>query len=81
MKRKLKDCNEVYRHLCQNLDERLNTPECRQFREHLARCPNCIAYLDSLKKTISLYRQYPVPRLSRKRRRELYAVLRLPAKA
>jgi anti-sigma factor RsiW len=80
MKKKLKNCREVYRHLCANLDERLDTPACREFKEHIAQCPNCAAYLDSLKKTVYLYRQYPVESLSRKKRRELYAVLKLPIK-
>lgn len=79
MKKKLINCKEVYKHLCDNLDERLNTSECREFREHLAQCPNCTAYLDSLKKTVYLYRHYPVPSFSQKKRRELYAVLKLPA--
>lgn len=78
MKKKLTNCKDVYKHLCDNLDERLNTPECREFKEHLAHCPNCTAYLDSLKKTVYLYRHYPTPSFAQKKRRALYAVLKLP---
>jgi predicted anti-sigma-YlaC factor YlaD len=49
-------CRTAYRYICDNLDERINSPRCRQIRQHLKDCPNCRAYLDSIKKTVSLYK-------------------------
>jgi len=70
-------CRDVTRHLCGNLDERINSPACRRLKKHLEQCPNCAAFLDSLKKTVRLYREYPSPRLPAGRRKMLMAVLRL----
>ena len=54
-------CRQVYQHICDHLDEDLSSARCRRIREHLEDCPDCQAYLDSLKKTIVLYRSAPVP--------------------
>jgi anti-sigma factor RsiW len=56
-------CDHVYLHICDNLDENLNSPRCREIKAHLHECPDCQAYLDSLKKTIALYRAIPEPSL------------------
>lgn len=58
-------CTEVYLHICDNLDQRLGTRRCREIRLHLRVCRNCRAYLASLKRTVSLYRSVPSPRLPR----------------
>lgn len=54
-------CRQVYQHICDHLDEDLSSARCRKIREHLEECPDCQAYLDSLKKTIILYKSAPVP--------------------
>ena len=69
-------CSEVYDHLCDNLDEKLNSESCRQIKAHIADCENCTALLDSLKKTVYLYRHYPTPKLPKKIKKELFAVIR-----
>lgn len=69
-------CSEVYDHLCDNLDEQLNSESCRQIKAHIAECENCTALLDSLKKTVYLYRHYPTPKLPKKVKKELFAVIR-----
>jgi len=58
------NCLIVYRHICDNLDQKLDSPRCRQIKKHLAICPDCAAYLDSLKKMIRLYRAVPSPHLT-----------------
>jgi anti-sigma factor RsiW len=77
MKKKPVTCKEVFNHICENLDEKINSPQCREIRRHLDRCPNCVAYLDSLKKTIRLYRAYPQPRLPGRARKKLHAQLKV----
>jgi RNA polymerase sigma-70 factor (ECF subfamily) len=76
MKNKPVTCKEVFNHICENLDEKIDSPQCREIRRHLDRCPSCVAYLDSLKKTIRLYRAYPPPRLPQKARKKLHAQLK-----
>ncbi len=69
-------CSEVYLHICDNLDEEINSPRCREIRDHLEACPDCQAYLTSLKKTIVLYKSLPVPRVSREAHRALLATIK-----
>jgi hypothetical protein len=74
-------CKKVFQHICENLDADLNSPRCREIRAHLDGCENCSAYLDSLKKTVYLYRQYPEPEIPHKTHKELLAAISLlPAK-
>lgn len=58
-------CSDVFRHICDNLDSELGTKRCREIRRHLKACPDCRAYLASLKSTVTLYRSLPAPPLSR----------------
>lgn len=46
--------------ICEKVDRDIASPTCKKLREHLAKCPDCAAYYDSLKKTIFLYRNYDV---------------------
>jgi len=55
------DCGNVVKYICDNLDEGLNSRRCREIRKHLKNCPNCTAYLDSLKKTVLLYKRIRKP--------------------
>ncbi|MFZ4619472.1 MAG: anti-sigma factor family protein [Bacteroidota bacterium] len=70
-------CGKVYEHLCDNLDSQLDSEECRRIKEHLKDCKNCSALLDSMKKTVTLYKSYPAPKLPGKCRQELFAVIKL----
>jgi predicted anti-sigma-YlaC factor YlaD len=55
------NCTEAYRFICDNLDENIRSARCRAIRRHIESCPNCKAYLDSIKKTVTLYRTIPGP--------------------
>ena len=68
-------CRKVYRRICENLDQGLDSPECREIKRHLEQCPDCLAYLDSLKKTVLLYRAMPSPPVSRAMRRRLFKIV------
>jgi anti-sigma factor RsiW len=70
-------CGDVYLHICDHLDEDLASPRCRQIKRHLDECPNCRAYLDSLKKTIVLYRALPEPSVPAETHRELFRTIAL----
>jgi predicted anti-sigma-YlaC factor YlaD len=46
-------CRKVITSLATELEKRTKSVE-----RHLARCPNCRAYFDSLRKTVILYRRW-----------------------
>lgn len=68
-------CSDVYLYICTNLDQNLNSARCRRIKKHIAGCPDCSAYLDSLRKTVSLYRAYPTPRVPPSVHRRLFKVI------
>ncbi len=68
-------CGDVYLHICDHLDEDINSERCRQIRQHLAGCPHCTEYLKSLKQTITLYRALPPPRIPAGTHRELFKTI------
>jgi predicted anti-sigma-YlaC factor YlaD len=69
------NCRQAYRFICDNLDESTTSARCRTIRKHIACCPRCRAYLDSVKKTVRLYRTAPEPGLSRTVHRDLMKAL------
>lgn len=70
-------CTDVLHHICEELDTKISSAQCREIKRHLAKCPNCTAYLDSLKKTIKLYASSPDAQVPKKARQQLFAVLKL----
>lgn len=57
-------CKDVAKHICENLDEKIDSPLCREIKKHLQKCPDCSSNLLSIKKTVKLYRRYPAPKFS-----------------
>jgi hypothetical protein len=70
-------CNEVAKYVCENLDEQLNSRKCREIKKHLQSCPKCTQQLDSLKKTVFLYRNCLTPSISEQSHKKLMAGLSL----
>jgi hypothetical protein len=77
MKKEHISCKKIANYICGELDEHIDSPRCREIKKHLKTCPNCTAYLDGLKKTVSLYRQYPNPIIKDRCRKELFDALKL----
>ena len=75
MKQRPIRCSEVASYVCENLTEGLNSPRCRALKKHLAECPNCTAYLDSLRKTVRLFKTVGDPRLPGNVRKHLHSVI------
>ncbi len=50
------DCKEVFALLSEYLDSELNPESCEEIKKHLAGCPPCIEFLESLKRTVRLCR-------------------------
>ena len=79
MKKHTMRCPEILDHICEELDTKISSAKCREIKRHLSQCPNCTAYLNSLKKTIRLYKTYPDKKVPQKTREQLFAVLKLKA--
>jgi anti-sigma factor (TIGR02949 family) len=47
-------CKEVFAMLSEYLDRELNAEACQEIEAHLADCPPCIEFLNSLKRTVGL---------------------------
>ena len=52
-------CKEVFALLSEYLNLELPADACREVEQHLAGCPPCIEFADSLRKTVELCRRYP----------------------
>jgi predicted anti-sigma-YlaC factor YlaD len=68
-------CNAAAKYICENLDEKANSPFCRRIRKHLQECPDCSLQLSFLKKIVSLYRDYPDTKISESGHKALMAKL------
>lgn len=62
------------------LDRDLREAVCRKVDEHLKQCPDCRVYLDTLERTITLYRGLGGVRVPRNVESRLFATIRLAAK-
>lgn len=70
-------CRKMSSVFSRYLDRELQQKLCQKLEGHLARCPDCRMYLDTMKKTITLYRSLesePLPKTAEKR---LFATIRL----
>lgn len=52
------DCRQIFAALSSYLDLELPPEACAQLEEHLRDCAPCIEFVESLKQTIALCRQY-----------------------
>lgn len=77
MKKKYINCKDVFNRICNNIDQTLDSPKCRDFKLHLDNCPGCLAYLECLKKIIVLYRKYPNPKIPDQAHKQLLKKLNL----
>lgn len=77
---KADECRAVFELLSQYLDRELPAETCEELERHIADCPPCVAFVDSLRKSVRLGQQYhgavePVP-LADDVRRQLEQVYR-----
>ncbi|MBI5021850.1 MAG: hypothetical protein HZB59_10480 [Ignavibacteriales bacterium] len=78
MKKKIDTkCGDVFTYICDKLDQNIDSPKCRIIKKHLDECPKCTAYLDSLKRTILLYRAYPPAKVPSGSSRKILAKLKI----
>jgi RNA polymerase sigma-70 factor (ECF subfamily) len=53
-----RDCSRIFAMLSEYLDRDLPPSTCGDLEEHLRDCPECIQFVDSLKRSVELCRQY-----------------------
>lgn len=58
LQRRSEKCKEVFSLLSEYLNLELPPDACREIETHLAGCPPCIEFAESLRKTVELCRQY-----------------------
>jgi anti-sigma factor RsiW len=51
------ECREIFALLSEYLDRELPEEICREIDAHIAGCPPCVAFVESLRKTVELCRQ------------------------
>jgi anti-sigma factor RsiW len=70
-------CRELFGQLSDYVDGELEAAMCAQLEAHLAECPNCRVMVDTLRKTITLYRTQTPAELPSDVEDRLYKVLKL----
>jgi len=55
------DCAEIFAKLSQDLDRESPPATCGYIEEHLRDCPECIQFVESLKRSVEFCRQYGAP--------------------
>jgi anti-sigma factor RsiW len=72
-------CRDLMAKLSEYLDGEASDEFCRELEWHMGDCEDCRVLVDTLQKTVSLYRDLPHPTLPSATRRRLYASLDLDA--
>jgi anti-sigma factor RsiW len=70
-------CHELAGYLSDYVDGELEAALCAQLEAHLADCPDCRVMVDTVRRTIILYRSQPAPELPSDVQDRLYRVLKL----
>ncbi len=76
---RVSECKDIFALLSQYLDHELSEDICREIDAHIAGCPPCVEFLESLKKSIELCRRWksedepgPLPEPARRQLYEAY---------
>ena len=70
-------CRELLSQFSDYIDGELEASLCTELEAHLAECPNCRIMVDTMRKTITLYRAQAPSDLPSDVKERLYKVLRL----
>lgn len=71
------NCHDLLDGLSDYLDGEASAELCAEIRRHMAGCAKCRVVVDTLGKTVKLYRQLPKPDITEDARERLYRVLDL----
>ena len=70
-------CHDLLSHLSDYIDGELEAAICAQLETHLAECPDCRVMVDTVRKTIILYRSQAKDELPSDVKDRLYRVLQI----
>ncbi len=48
---------KLFSQVCDHLGDDINSPMCKEIKEHLENCSDCTSYIDSIKKAVSLCKE------------------------
>lgn len=71
----MSDCKELFARLSEYLDGELDPEMCSRLEGHIEDCPPCVAFLESLRRTVAAARDLPsreLPEDLKKRLLEAY---------
>ncbi len=72
-----RNCQHLLGELSDFLDGEASSEVCAEIERHLRTCEDCRVVVDTLRKTVTLYRELPQPVLPAVARRRLYKTLDL----
>jgi len=55
------NCKDVFARLSEYLDHELPAGDCAELEEHIRDCPPCVEFVESLRKTVGVCREYRCP--------------------
>jgi anti-sigma factor RsiW len=70
-------CRKYLDSLSEYVDGELGEALCRELEAHMAECENCRVVVNTLSKTVILYRQLPAPEMPNAVKERLFKVLNL----
>ena len=71
------NCQHLLGQLSDYLDGTASAQVCQEIEQHLANCDDCRVVIDTLGKTVELYKNLPQPELPESARQRLYKSLDL----
>ncbi len=72
---------KIFKNVCDFIDGELDEATCEEIKKHIAACPKCRVYVDTVKKTIVLYQAKDSPKkMPAVARQRLYATIALKFK-
>ena len=48
---------KLFSQVCDHLGDDINSPMCKEIKEHLENCPDCTMYIDSIKKAVLMCKE------------------------
>lgn len=80
---KIQECKEIFARLSEYLDQDLPPDVCEQIERHMAGCAPCEEFVESLRRTVDLFREHatgaapgPLPERARAELLEAYRRIR-----